>query len=184
MAKGKFLAAAVLAAFPLPAMASIVVVGSSSARLCYEAADSAAMPSRQDLTVCDAAFAEPTISHSDTVATYVNRGIVKLRRGAVDAAIVDFDEAIAMDPRQPEAFLNKGAALMQRNDARGALPLFSVALQYETERPAIAHFGRAIANEDLGNLRAAYADYRRATELDPDWEQARVELARFRVTPD
>ena len=30
--------------------------------------------------------------------------------------------------------------------------------------------GRAIANETLGNVREAYYDYRRASELDPDWE--------------
>ena len=101
MGNGKFLAAALLAAFPLPASASVIVVGSSSARLCYEAADSAAMPSRRDLTLCDAAFAEPSISHSDTVATYVNRGIVKLRRGAV-TRYRRFDSAIAIDPRQPD----------------------------------------------------------------------------------
>lgn len=176
--------AALLAATSIPAAASVVVVGSSSARLCYEAADSAALPSRRDLTMCDDAFADPSISHRDTIATYINRGIVKLRRGAVDAAIVDFDAAITMDPRQPESYLNKGAALVQRNDPRGALPLFTVALEYRTERPEMAHFGRAIANEDLGNLPAAYADYRRASELARDWEQARVELARFRLAPN
>ena len=162
----------------------MIVVGSTSARLCYEAAESLLQPSQRALATCNEAFDEPGISRRDVVATFVNRGILKLRRGATEAAIADFDAALEMDPRQPEAYLNKGAALMQRNDPQGALPLFSVALEYDTDRPAIAHFGRAIANEDLGNLPAAYADYRRASELAPDWAQARTELARFQVTPN
>jgi len=184
MTTGKYIVAALLAATSIPAMAGVIVVGSTSARLCYEAAESLLQPSQRALATCNEAFEEPGISHRDIVATYVNRGILKLRRGATEAAIADFDAALEMNPRQPEAYLNKGAALMQRNDPQGALPLFSVALEYDTNRPAIAHFGRAIANEDLGNLPAAYADYRRASELAPDWAQARTELARFQVRPN
>ena len=61
--------------------------------------------------------------------------------------------------------------------------MFTVALERNTNRPAIAHFGRAIANETLGNLAAAYRDYRMASELDPDWADPRTELPRFRVVP-
>ena len=35
----------------------------------------------------------------------------------------------------------------------------------------------------LGDVNAAYRDYRRAAELAPDWAEARAELARFRVMP-
>ena len=91
----------------------------------------------------------------------MNRGILRLRRGGVDEAVADFDQAIALDPNQPEAYLNKGAALLQRQNPSEALQLFTVALERETSRPAIAHYGRAIANEQLGNVREAYNDYRR-----------------------
>lgn len=184
MARFKFLAAAALAAFAIPAGASVIVIGNSSARLCYEAADSPLMPSVSNIRTCDAAFAEEALSQRDRVATHVNRGILKLRRGLVDEAIADFDEAIEIDPRQPEAYLNKGAALIRAENPAEALGLFTVALERNTERPEIAHFGRAIANEELGNVRAAYNDYRRASELDPNWQDPRTELARFRVVDD
>ena len=184
MARFRYLAAAALAAFAIPAGASVIVVGNSSARLCYEAADSPLMPTVADIRTCDAAFSEEALSHRDRVATFVNRGILRLRRGHVEEAISDFDTAIGLDPRQPEAYLNKGAALIRAENPAEALGLFTVALERNTQRPEIAHFGRAIANEELGNVRAAYNDYRRASELDPNWQDPRTELARFRIVED
>ena len=181
MATGKYVFAALLAAVSVPALGAVTVVGSSSARMCFEAADSPMTPTNRDLRYCDEAFSEGTMSRHDTVATHVNRGILRLRRNQVETAIADFDDAIRLDPRQPEAYLNKGAALIRLNDANEALRLFTVALEYNTRRPEIAHFGRAIANETLGNVRAAYNDYRRASELDPDWSDPQTELRRFRV---
>lgn len=183
MAIGRTLIAALVVASPVPAMAGIVVIGANSARICYESAESSMRPTARDVARCDAAFEEGGISRHDLVATYVNRGILKLRRGFVPDAIADFDTALRFDPNQAEAYLNKGAALIQENDARGALPLFAAALEHHTNRPAMAHLGRGIANETLGNLSAAYSDYQRASELEPDWAQPRVELQRFRVVP-
>ena len=186
MATGRYLFAALLAAVSVPALGAVTVVGSSSARMCFEAADSPMMPSIRDMRYCDDAFAQGALSQHDTVATYVNRGILKLRRNQIEAAIADFDQAIEIDPRQPEAYLNKGAALIRLNNPTEALSLFTAALEYHTRRPEIAHFGRAIANETLGNVRAAYDDYRMASQLDPDWADPQTELRRFRVvqTPD
>jgi len=183
MANRKLLLMTVLAAFATPAAASVFVVGSSDARLCYEAADSSLGPAVRDIRRCDSALANDTLSQYETVATHVNRGILRLRRGMVDDAIADFDEAMHLDPQQPEAYLNKGAALLQRQNPTEALQLFTVALERETSRPAIAHYGRAIANEQLGNVREAYNDYRAASELAPDWVDPRNELTRFRVVP-
>ena len=176
-------AAAVLAAcgFAAPAGASIVVLGSTDARMCYEAADRPAFPTVQDVRRCDDALQLSSLSAYEVVATHVNRGILRLRRGAIDLAISDFDEAISLDPNQPEAYLNKGAALLRRQNAGEAMNLFTIALEHNTTRPALAHYGRAIANETLGNLSAAYRDYTAASRMAPDWNQPREELTRFRV---
>ncbi len=181
MAKSSYVLAATLAAFSVPALGAVTVVGSTSARMCFEAADSPMRPSNRAVQYCNTALSEEALSRHDTVATHVNRGILRLRRGQVEAAIADFDTAIEMDPNQPESYLNKGAALIRQNNAADARQLFSIALERNTTRPAIAHFGRAIANEELGNVREAYQDYRRASELDPDWSDPQTELRRFRV---
>jgi len=48
-------------------------------------------------------------------------------------------------------------------------------------RPALAYYGRAIVNEDLGNVRQAYADLQRARDLEPRWALPTEELARYVV---
>lgn len=180
MMKSAFLLLA--AATAIPAAASVVVVGSSSARHCYQAADSSARPSLDDIDQCNRAlYAEP-LSDYEIAATHVNRGILLVRRDKTAEGLADFDRALAIDPDQPEAYLNKGMALLRmQGRANQALPLFETALEKRTKRPALAYYGRAIAHEDLGNVRAAYRDYKLASTSDPKWRVPLRELARFSV---
>ena len=101
MSIGRILITAALAATAVPAGAAVTVLGSTSARLCFEAADARLAPSRDSIMRCDQALSEENLSDYDMVATFVNRGILKLRIGNSDAAIVDFDAALARDPDQP-----------------------------------------------------------------------------------
>lgn len=162
-----------------PASAAVTVIGSSSARLCYEAARfGRASPS--GLSRCDAAFDE-ALSVEDRVATHVNRGIVRATRGDTKGAQTDYDAAIALDPDEAEAWLNKGLLFLRGGRVAASVPLFDAAVIKRTGEPHMAHYGRAVAHEQLGDLRAAYADFRRAAELAPDWAAPRAELARFQV---
>jgi tetratricopeptide (TPR) repeat protein len=176
------LLAASLAASASAASAAVTVLGSSSARLCYEAADAVSLPAANMVYLCDTALKEDNLSHYDVVATLVNRGIIKMRRGMLDLALRDFDEAIARDPNQAEAYLNKGMALLKQPEGyTAAVPLFSTALEKRTRRPAVAYYGRAVANELGGHVREAYFDYREANRIEPKWREPQVELARFSV---
>ena len=47
--------------------------------------------------------------------------------------------------------------------------------------PQKAYFNRGIAHENLGDVTAAYRDYTKAAELDPDWDAPKNELTRFTV---
>jgi Flp pilus assembly protein TadD len=116
------------------------------------------------------------------VATHVNRGILKLRKGSVDGAIADFDRAIALDSGEAEAYLNKGMALLRLpGSGEQAVGLFDTALAKKTRKPAFAYYGRAIAHELNGRIPDAYRDYRQASALEPKWRDPRNELARFTV---
>jgi tetratricopeptide (TPR) repeat protein len=182
MSIGRTLIAAALAATAVPAGAAVTVLGSSAARMCFEAADAPILPSRDSLVRCNEALTEENLSDYDTVATYVNRGIVKLRLGRSDAAITDFDSALARDPNQPEAYLNKGIALLKKPDGWAqAVPLFDKALAKKTRRPALAYYGRGVANELGGHIRQAYFDYREASRIEPKWHDPQAELTRFTV---
>jgi tetratricopeptide (TPR) repeat protein len=163
----------------VPAIAGVTAIGSTSARTCFEAAEAG---STALLATCDKALKEEALSFEDIVATHVNRGILRLRKGQVQAAIADFDEALTRDPEQPEAYLNKAAALLRREGTeRAALPLFTAALEKKTRKPAVAFFGRGMAHEEIGNVKSAYLDYRRASLADPKWNEPRLALARFKV---
>jgi tetratricopeptide (TPR) repeat protein len=171
------------AAIAAPAIASTISVGSGPARICYLATESQNRPSEDQMNQCDLAFKEGGLSNYELVATHVNRGVLHVRRGQIDKGIADFDRAMALDANEPEAYLNKGAALVTAGQPQAALPLFSMALDKNTRKPAIAYYGRGVAYEEMGNVRSAYLDYRRATKADPKWAPPREDLSRFSVRP-
>jgi tetratricopeptide (TPR) repeat protein len=180
MKVGKFLLAATVAAMAIPASAAVTVLGNSSARLCFQAAESGSIVGN-GMGYCDQALREENLSTHDRVATHVNRGILKLRQDNLDAAILDFDQAIEQNPDEAEAYLNKGMAVLRGSDTAGAVTLFDAAIAKKTRKPAIAYFGRAVANELGGDIKAAYHDYRRASRIEPKWSLPRTELTRFTV---
>jgi tetratricopeptide (TPR) repeat protein len=180
---GKFLVTTAVLLVAAPAFGAVQVIGSSSARLCYEAAETQGKPTAAEVERCDTALSEEALTPDDEVATYVNRGILKLRLGRIAEAATDFDSAIRLDPNEPEAYLNRGMAALRIDDGALALSLFDRALAKKTRRPALAYYGRAAAQELSGKLREAYLDYRQASLIEPQWRDPQVELARFTVRP-
>ena len=162
------------------AAASVITVGGGYAGACYQAAD-AQDATADSLDACDRALAEEALLAGDRVATHVNRGILRLRRGALALADGDFDRALALDPTEAEAWLNKAILTARYRDSRDALPFVAKALENGTRRPAVAYFVRAMANEDSGNIAAAYRDLQKARSLAPKWREPVAELARFQV---
>ena len=174
--------AAVIALWALgsAAHAGTMVIGAGYARLCYEAAEMDRV-GRSSLANCDKAFAEESLSAADRVATHVNRGIIRAQLGDWQGALDDYDRALALDPDEAEAYLNKAALLLKRDDWTSARPLFDRAIEKRTSRPELAYFGRAVAAEMAGDMRRAYEDYGRASAAAPKWEAPQKELTRFTV---
>ncbi|HEX3944381.1 MAG TPA: hypothetical protein VHW69_09870, partial [Rhizomicrobium sp.] len=54
-------------------------------------------------------------------------------------------------------------------------------IEMGSNKPHIAYYDRAIADEALGNVRAAYQDYRKAVEIEPNFALASEQLSRFKV---
>lgn len=165
---------------PAAAPAASLVIGSGLARECYEAAERE-RANAATVETCSRSLAEEALGFDDQAATYVNRGILRARLGDRTGAIGDYDRAIGMRPDAGDAYLNKGGVLLLEGKFAAARALFDAALARATSRPELAHFGRAVAAESVGDLGRAYADYRRAAELAPRWDCPRQELARFSV---
>jgi tetratricopeptide (TPR) repeat protein len=175
--------AAGIAALALPltaAEAGIITIGEGFARSCYESSE-AHVATPAAIEACNRAFSEQALDFHDEVATHVNRGILYYLSGNLRLANLDYDAALALDPREPEAWLNKGMAALKARDSAAAAPMFEKALELKTVRPALAYYGRAIVHEDTGNVRQAYADLQRARELEPRWPLPAEELKRFVV---
>ncbi len=160
--------------------ASTMSLGESLARACFEAAEMR-NATVATLQTCDRALLEEPLMTRDRVATYVNRGILRLASGNTRLASDDFDRALAMDPNEPDAWLNKGVLRLRAGDSAGALPMIARSIELKTRRPALAYYARAVANEDRGNVREAYADLVRARDLEPGWSVPAKELTRFQV---
>jgi tetratricopeptide (TPR) repeat protein len=167
--------------FSKPAAAGITVLGAGNARMCFLAAQSKLSPRPADMKRCNDALVEERTSADRLVATHVNRGILRLRRNDAVGALADFDAASKLDPEEPEAYLNRASALLSQQQAAAAIGQFDTALAKKTRRPALAYYGRAVAYEEAGNLRAAYQDYSQASRLAPSWDEPRRELTRFRI---
>lgn len=172
-------AIAILAA-AAPAAGARITIGSTMARACYEAAE-AHRTDQQSKRICDSALTEEGLAQHDLTGTHVNRGILFMLSGDLDMADRDYDRALALDPNEPEAWLNKGITALKRGDSQVALRLVEKAIELRTRKPAIAFYMRGIAHEETGNVRAAYADLQRARALAPNWPLPAVELQRYRL---
>ena len=188
--KHALLAGAVIAASLFPtanAMAGdpgrggpIVVYGRGPAQDCYIAAVSD-RADRDSIALCGLALNHDFLTREDRSATLINRGTLYLRRGQDARALHDFDSAVSLAPSQAEAHLMRGIALVQLERYPEAIETLTAALAMNPDGAARAHYYRGAAQEEIGNTRAAYADYQRAADLAPAWASPRTELARFAV---
>ena len=161
------------------ASAAVSVLGSSNVNECSAAALSG--DARDvDLQACNQALLEAQTDHAKA-GTYVNRGVILLRMKNFDGARADFDAAEKMEPTMGEAIVNRGAALIAQKRYMEGLTEIDRGLALNPEEPEKAYYNRALANEGLDDMRAAYLDYMKALELAPDWDAPRHELARFTV---
>lgn len=169
-----------IASVPSAVGASVLTVGGAFAYSCYEAADGSGATAAS-LDACNRALGEEALTAQDRAATYVNRGILHLRRVSLDQANADFDAALKLNPHEPEAWLNKAILNARYGKSADALPYVAKALENGTRKPAIAYFVRAMAYEDSGKIAAAYQDFQRARNLAPKWAEPAIELQRFQV---
>lgn len=131
---------------------------------------------------CTRALRYPRLTRAGEQQMMINRGVIQLRRGNGEAALADFDQVIARNDHNAEAFLNRGAALVLLRRHGEAVAAITEALGLGVSEPHKAYYNRAAAREALGDARGAFEDYSTALEIQPDWGPANAELARFART--
>lgn len=171
---------ALIAALPA-ANAAVMVIGSGPEKMCY-LASKAGKPSRSGLKACNEALKTSQLSTRDRAATHVNRSVMLLAYNRTRDALADTDAALAIIPDLEEATVNRSAALIRLDRFAEARDILDEALPRAHGRVLLSGlFNRAIASEAMGDTRSAYQDLKRIVALDPEFEDAQIELARYRV---
>ena len=161
--------------------AAVTVIGGGMAQACSVAAITGQSDFKAEKLCTDALDTE-FLDMRDRAGTYVNRGVLKLRRGDYKQASMDFDSAAKVMPSMGEAYVNRGAASIgQRHYAEGLTDI-NKALALGVEEPAKAYYNRALAYEGLDDAKSAYFDYQKAIEIQPDWNAPKEQLTRFSVS--
>ena len=133
------------------------------------------------LDICTLAINRDDLTPHELAGSYINRGVLHFSFGDYELALQDFDAALRLNETLPQAFVNRGYALVALERWADSIEAFDRGIELGASDSGRAHFNRGIAHEELGQLRAAYADYLRASELNPEWEEPRRELSRFSV---
>ncbi len=164
------------------AQAAVTVIGGGQAEVCSKAA-LAELSDNASERICTNALETEMLTPYERAGTFINRGVLKLRRRSFEAATQDFDAAIHIRPDLGEAYVNRGAAAIGMGQAQHGMDDINRALALGVTEPAKAYFNRAIAYEALDDEAHAYFDYMKAQELSPDWPAPAKELLRFSVSP-
>jgi tetratricopeptide (TPR) repeat protein len=119
------------------------------------------------------------MSTHDMAATYTDRGAIYMQHHQYAQAMSDFDTAIKLDPNLGNAYVNRGGSLVAMKRYAEGIADIDHGLTLNPDSPEKAYFNRAIADENLDDMKQAFADYSKAAQIAPNWAAAKTELARF-----
>ena len=114
-----------------------------------------------------------------SVEALYNKGMFAQEHGQDSLALACYDRIREIDPRNATAWYNAGWVRLEHlNDLEQAHADFDKAYRLLPGYHQ-AVFNRGVANERLGRLDSAAADYREALDLKPDFELAALGLQRL-----
>lgn len=175
------IAAAATALAAQTASAQVFVIGQGLGGECYQKTKSKYSHFRSTEEVCTRALREQAMTRGNRAATYVNRGVLRMREGMYEEALADYSEATELRPELGAAYLNEGAAHIYRKDFQSAIAPLDRAIELESADLFAAHYNRAIARENTGDVAGAYADFKKSLNIKPGWELAERQLTRFSI---
>ena len=100
-------------------------------------------------------------------AAHNNLGMEYLKSGRTDLALKSFDESLAVKD-DPRTRVNKGAALVQKNDLDAAEAQYQKAIMQNAELPD-TYYGLGNIERKRGNLVEAVRQYSKSLEVDPSY---------------
>jgi len=176
------LGAALLAATLAPAQAqTIVSMGKGLAHDCFIYAKAGVDP-YDGVQVCNQSIDHEPLTIKDRAATFDNRGVMLDLLGRGEKAAADFRQAMALDPKLGDPYVNLGSVLIKQKRFDEALESINKGIELGVSFPHIGYYDRAVAYQLMGRFKEAYYDYKKTLELEPNFTQASERLKDFVVT--
>ena len=113
-------------------------------------------------------------------AFYQNRANANFVMGEYDAAIVDYNKAVELNPKESTIYFSRALAHFNNKSFSPAIADFDKVIELDPKE-AMAYFKRGSALEKIGNFEKALSDYQKAVELDADNEPAKTALQRLQA---
>jgi tetratricopeptide (TPR) repeat protein len=179
------LAAAFAAALALagpPAHAITLVIGGQAGQ-CYQEARAGRFNAAARDICTQALDAGGGLTNHDLAGTHINRGAMEMQAKDFEAAHADFQEAIKIAPRMGEGYIGEGAYLVLMERYKDAEPLLDRGIELGVEEPEKAYYYRGMARWGQDNFKGAYLDFKKASELKPNWDLPKERLTHFQVEP-
>src|SRR5262245_24271327 len=115
---------------------------------------------------CTALIQSGSYAGRDLSTVFIIRATAHQRKGDLDRAIQDYDQAIKLDPGSAIAYYNRGVAYGARKDWDRAIQSYDQAIRHNPN-DAAAFRNRGDAHVEKQQLDRAIEDFDQATKLDP-----------------
>jgi tetratricopeptide (TPR) repeat protein len=122
---------------------------------------------RLQLLSCPAVISSPMYNAVDKSAAYTNLGEIRVRSGALKAALADFSNALRLDPSNDRAYAGRAQTRFSTGDIRGSIQDFDKAIAI-VPNESIYYAGRGHAYLVSGNADASIRDLNEAIRLDAE----------------
>jgi tetratricopeptide (TPR) repeat protein len=112
---------------------------------------------------------------SNNSIAHNNLGDALLRKGNVDEAVVQFQQALQINPAYAEAYNNLGDALLRKGNVNEAITDYQLSLQIKPGG-ADAHYNLGNALLRKGKVDEAIAQFQQALQINPGYADAHNNL--------
>ena len=121
------------------------------------------------------ANAATAAAKSDNADAHLARGLQLHQQGAIDLALAEYEQAVALNPQSALAYYDIGVARNQQKRVDEAIAAYRQAVTLDPNM-ADAHFNLAYAlAHDKRELEEALAHFSRAIEINPTFAKAHFE---------
>lgn len=172
---------AAAALFGASANAQSIILGNGIGKDCYRAVTLNDTFTSNHERMCTQAIEAFSLERRNLAASYINRGIIRMRMKNFEIAIEDYKQAQKLFPKLGAAYLNQGAAMIGAGNPEDAIGLLEKAIELKTQDIHAAYYNLGLAHELTGDVTSAYEAFQKALEVRPGWPLVIKQLERYSV---